>query len=615
MNNHQNAIFHQITNFLKTPLAPLGVDLKNFQFNKICHFANHPYLCKGLNFCKLFKKTMHITIKERLKNIFKKDEPIVISINGKWGVGKTYFWHKSKEELTDKKTAYVSLFGKEKIADIRTDIFLQVMSKNEKIVTKTKELVKSIKIPLIDISTLIASLDSQDFKDIIVCFDDFERLSSIKLEEVLGLISELKEQKQCKIVMILNEEELEPEDQETLSKYKEKIVDYEFNYDPSPSDSLNILKDKLTVFKDYPLEKYLIEHKVNNIRIISRIINALNDFSFIQTHIEGEPKVTTEIAGSIIEIAAINAQTSSFDRLIQYTDKKQKSEFDESSKFEKDTKYEDLLRLIEGDDCNISFFLKSDVVSILRQYCQTSLVDKDSLVSIIKSKINNQHLYDISDDIQKKRDKHLYDMSYEVDSYVEDLWKIFKKHGNKLIIAGDTYLNSGSFMYHIEQLKELDIENKEKYHNFAVKRLKFFIKENLDWMKDDSFGDAQKILDFDVSLPDYYEECIEESDQSAVNSVEQIITMMLDIRRNNGWNNEPELLSKIQQEDIKKYILDNPKYCEGVVRFLSSPEGKDLNVSEYTENVISVFQDLSKSQNKNHADKAKKNIKLFRKYK
>ncbi len=51
MNNHQNAIFHQITNFLKTPLALLGVDLKNFQFNKICHFANHPYLCKGLSEC------------------------------------------------------------------------------------------------------------------------------------------------------------------------------------------------------------------------------------------------------------------------------------------------------------------------------------------------------------------------------------------------------------------------------------------------------------------------------------------------------------------------------------------------------------------------------------
>ena len=49
MNNHQNTFFHQFENFLNPPLAVLGVNLKNFQINKICHFANHPYLCKGLN--------------------------------------------------------------------------------------------------------------------------------------------------------------------------------------------------------------------------------------------------------------------------------------------------------------------------------------------------------------------------------------------------------------------------------------------------------------------------------------------------------------------------------------------------------------------------------------
>jgi len=48
MNNHQNAIFHQFKNCLKTPLALLGVDLKNSKINKICHFANYSYLCKGL---------------------------------------------------------------------------------------------------------------------------------------------------------------------------------------------------------------------------------------------------------------------------------------------------------------------------------------------------------------------------------------------------------------------------------------------------------------------------------------------------------------------------------------------------------------------------------------
>jgi hypothetical protein len=49
-----------------------------------------------------------------------------------------------------------------------------------------------------------------------VCFDDFERLSpSIKLEEVLGFIAELKEQKECKVVMILNEGKL-GDNKETL---------------------------------------------------------------------------------------------------------------------------------------------------------------------------------------------------------------------------------------------------------------------------------------------------------------------------------------------------------------------------------------------------------------
>jgi hypothetical protein len=56
MNNHQNTISHQFENFLKTPLALLGMDLKNSQVNKICYFVytslwggvNHPYLCKGL---------------------------------------------------------------------------------------------------------------------------------------------------------------------------------------------------------------------------------------------------------------------------------------------------------------------------------------------------------------------------------------------------------------------------------------------------------------------------------------------------------------------------------------------------------------------------------------
>jgi hypothetical protein len=112
----------------------------------------------------------------------------------------------------------------------------------------------------------------------------------------------IKEQKECKVVMILNEGELGG-NKEIFNKYKEKLIDYEFSYDPKPSESLEILQDKLTAFKECELlPKYLTEHKINNIRVIRRIINALNDFSFIQTDIQGAPEVETEIMSRCLNI-------------------------------------------------------------------------------------------------------------------------------------------------------------------------------------------------------------------------------------------------------------------------------------------------------------------------
>jgi hypothetical protein len=187
--------------------------------------------------------------------------------------------------------------------------------------------------------------------------------------------------------MILNEDEL-GDNKETLDKYKEKLIDYEFSYDPRPFESLEILQDKLTAFKDYPLQDYLTKHKINNIRVISRIINALNDFSFIESHIKDTPEVTTEIVDSIIQIAAINAQNSSFREFIEYTKK-----LFTPDEFEENKKYEYLLSLVDGDNKHHkALFLESNVVSSLFKYCQTSLIDEEYFIKIVEVKINNQNL-------------------------------------------------------------------------------------------------------------------------------------------------------------------------------------------------------------------------------
>ena len=62
-------------------------------------------------------------------------------------------------------------------------------------------------------------------------------------------------------------------EKEIFSEYKEKIIDFEFQYNPTTEEVIRNVSDKLKIFKD---DKYLIRllasKKIRNIRIIKKII-------------------------------------------------------------------------------------------------------------------------------------------------------------------------------------------------------------------------------------------------------------------------------------------------------------------------------------------------------
>ena len=145
-------------------------------------------------------------LQTQLDNFFlKKKEPIVISLQGYWGIGKTYFWHNYIEhKKQEDKHVYISLFGVNSLDDIKRKIILKI-SDRAKLSDKLQSFVGSSKVFGIDLSSAISIIDKKDFENIIICFDDFERISpNLSISEVLGFISELKEQHKCKIVMINN---------------------------------------------------------------------------------------------------------------------------------------------------------------------------------------------------------------------------------------------------------------------------------------------------------------------------------------------------------------------------------------------------------------------------
>lgn len=97
------------------------------------------------------------------------------------------------------------------------------------------------KLPLI--TTHIGDLGPLWFmtaKKTIICVDDIERRGrQLSIRELLGQIALLKEQKKCKVVLILNDEALE-DDETEFNMYYEKVVDVSLSFAPTAEECVVI---------------------------------------------------------------------------------------------------------------------------------------------------------------------------------------------------------------------------------------------------------------------------------------------------------------------------------------------------------------------------------------
>jgi len=95
---------------------------------------------------------------------------------------------------------------------------------------------------------------------------------------VLGAVLRLVEQRECKVIVISNEDALAKEDKEKLGAAREKVFDLEFLFTPSVADAISaIVTDKRERKRLLPTFEAL---QVNNLRIIAK--------AHIAAHIEFE---------------------------------------------------------------------------------------------------------------------------------------------------------------------------------------------------------------------------------------------------------------------------------------------------------------------------------------
>ncbi|EPP7338858.1 KAP family P-loop domain protein, partial [Acinetobacter baumannii] len=186
-------------------------------------------------------------LKELLENNIKNEKiGAVIAITGSWGIGKTFFWRNfldkqlsdervyKKDNVFNRKYAYVSLFGLESLSDLKTQIYSNIESYHSSIeipkwIKSLPSIFKDTRITQLGINAPVKLIDSLMFaqvKDAIICFDDFERMSNkLDIKDVMGLANYLKLEKNCQIILILDEDKTEAENKNKYGDYKEKLVD------------------------------------------------------------------------------------------------------------------------------------------------------------------------------------------------------------------------------------------------------------------------------------------------------------------------------------------------------------------------------------------------------
>jgi len=262
--------------------------------------------------------SLHI-IKTQVQYFIATDTPEVMAIKGAWGVGKTYSWNvflsEFKNQLAFDRYAYVSLFGINSLEELKYNIFENVVSKNligsnpnlNTLKANTKELVASFGRKSLRFAKAVPTaekylppFDSLAFfslRKTIVCLDDFERKGDgLTTNDILGLISLLKEQRGCKVVLIMNDEKMEDDHTKDYQLYREKVVDIELSFNPTSEEALAIAIDGDNVVSN-TLREDIQKLAICNIRIIKKIERLARLFAPILS--EYEKEVTTQVLHSL----------------------------------------------------------------------------------------------------------------------------------------------------------------------------------------------------------------------------------------------------------------------------------------------------------------------------
>jgi len=566
-------------------------------------------------------------IEESLKGlILDNNREFVAMLSGEWGIGKTYFWRDFSEKyLKGKDVVYISLFGKNSLADIETEIVTKLYKYNKGLKKYTKHLdtvgnmaSKAMGLPInVSIGSLLSLFKASDFKNTIICFDDFERLSDkVPLKDVMGLISQFKEQKECKVIMILNEKELDKlsgidgkKHDEIFTLYKEKVVDYNFQYQPNQEELFQAIKediDKITFGEHQTIYDFFKKIDLKNIRIMKQALYQLKHFEFIKNYDLNE-KVINEFVEIALNLFVFKAKSnysySDFQSMNEYLASKmlQLALKDKDSKIEANEKFDKVSHYYYLKDSYIFKKYQSRNKALIEEtiytFIDTHKINKGELQNLLDE--NNQSLawYDMRNEISEMHKRLFTDFSTSNNQLVKQLFQLISKYKDNMhrLFQYSVYT---PFIKDINEFapeistKELEIEIAKKYLHFYI------ISPNHDKYGALETESETGLIIYHYSwAEEYRKKCKRDILKIDTNDILMLIENVLSNRylsQDNAYK-----LNQISADSYENLITGNYNFIQPLVDFLNMPNSKDART-----NIINALKSL-KNKSDDYAWKVK----------
>lgn len=434
-----------------------------------------------------------------IRNIDKQSYKCIL-VDGAWGIGKSYMVKKALEDMKDR-TCFISLFGMDDCQKIYHEALFQFAfrtSRGGKIASGVQNFAKAAGNFCAEVSNVsnalaqaisereLFAMTSEKFKkNRIIVIDDLERRKSgLDLEELFGVIEDLKQLNYIKIILIANSKEICNEDKEVFDKYREKIIDRSFDI-TEHSESIKWFDfgiDGLFI------EDFLSQHHVRNLRTLKKAQDFYDDVKQYCSKIKDE-RFMNEIKGLCFAVVVENTDK------LYFKDTSQKS--NESIVLEDGHRLSEHLcvRLANYARLRSSNALLDDIYNY---YTCTRMLDDDEIAKQYEK-------------YKEERNKPNY---YKTDEEINDFLKNWKSELSKMTNSIELTRLAGNYDFWFDVMEEDDGELIKLYKTLLQKMFK---KESetdeknlLDYYSANEFHSATK------KIRDVYDDVLEQTKQSLI---------------------------------------------------------------------------------------------------